>query len=339
MMKKKLTPPPVFDLHCDLLSYLVRTPNADPMRSEDIGCAIPHLQKGNVKLQTMAIFTPEMPDGASQGIQQSEKFADLLTNYSTAFKPVRTADGGLDLEINEKTGIVAAIESASGFCNETDPLDTGLANLEIIIRNTGGLLYISMTHAYENRFGGDSGSDVGLKDDGKVLLDYLHGRKIAIDVSHASDPLAWDILEYVAQANLDVPVIASHSNFGEVWEHDRNLPEVIAGEIIDRGGIIGINFIRPFLNDHRPEALIDHILYGLDIGGENALAFGADFFYEKAIEMPPGETIFHECHRTASFFPSILEDIREYLSEEQLIKMAYRNVARFLWELWADDGR
>ena len=48
---------PVIDLHCDLLTYLTR-PNTTIYKTEDVGCAIPYLKEGNVKLQIMAIFAP-----------------------------------------------------------------------------------------------------------------------------------------------------------------------------------------------------------------------------------------------------------------------------------------
>ena len=48
---------PVFDLHCDLLAYLLEVPRADAAGTDDMGATIPYLQQGGVKLQVMAIYT------------------------------------------------------------------------------------------------------------------------------------------------------------------------------------------------------------------------------------------------------------------------------------------
>ena len=48
---------PILDIHCDLLSYLTY-PESDINNTQDVGCALPHLQNGNVKLQVTAIFAP-----------------------------------------------------------------------------------------------------------------------------------------------------------------------------------------------------------------------------------------------------------------------------------------
>ena len=48
---------PIFDMHCDLLVYLASVKDAHPAKKEDIGCALPYLQGGNVKLQVLAIYT------------------------------------------------------------------------------------------------------------------------------------------------------------------------------------------------------------------------------------------------------------------------------------------
>jgi membrane dipeptidase len=89
-------------------------------------------------------------------------------------------------------------------------LEIGFERLEQIINTVSRILYIGFTHHAENRFGGGNNSKVGLKEDGKKLLQYLNGKKIAVDFSHASDALARDILDYLSDHNLEVPILANH---------------------------------------------------------------------------------------------------------------------------------
>ena len=53
----------------------------------------------------------------------------------------------------------------------------------------------------------------------------------------------------------------------------------LAKEIIKRKGIIGVNFLRAFLHNDDPNVFYEHILHGTKIGGENAMCFGADYFF------------------------------------------------------------
>ena len=86
------------------------------------------------------------------------------------------------------------------------------------------------------------------------------------------------MLNHITKYNFDIPILASHSNFRTIFNHARNLPDDIAKEIIKRKGLIGINFLRAFLNDKNPEAIFDHIAYGVSLGASKSLCFGADFF-------------------------------------------------------------
>lgn len=261
-----MTHQPVIDLHCDLLSYLTR-PNSSIYNTEDIGCAIPYLQEGNVKLQIMAIFAPVENKSHDFGLKQSEIFKSLNEEDNELYRfekehleTFRTTDN---------IGMLAAVENAAAFCDESIPLKDGFQNLEKIIENTGSILYIGFTHHAENRFGGGNFSTAGLKNDGKALIDYLHKRNIAIDFSHTSDALAYDMLNYISKENINVPIMASHSNYRPVFEHKRNLPDDVAKEIIHQQGLIGLNFIRAFVNPDQVETLQEHVAHGIQLGGKN----------------------------------------------------------------------
>jgi microsomal dipeptidase-like Zn-dependent dipeptidase len=330
---------PVMDLHCDLLAYMANIDGADPMSSE-IGCALPLLQAGNVRFQTLAIFAITGEGSVESGIAQAAAFEELLEEYSDSVQPFDSM-GVSDLadtldndDAGSRVTIITAIENASAFCSEDDDIDDGFDTLETMITMTAPLLYISLTHNEENRFGGGNFSDnVGLKPDGEVLLEFLSGRNVAVDLSHTSDALARDILEYLDARRLDVPVIASHSNFRTVYDHVRNLPDDIAKEIIARGGLIGINFCREFLDDEDSDVLIDHIVYGIEeLGGSSAIAFGSDFFYT-----PDDSEFFYE-HRSAAQFPTILHTCALHLRSDELHNLAFGNVRRFLRRLWEGDG-
>ncbi|WP_017730650.1 dipeptidase [Nafulsella turpanensis] len=326
---------PVFDLHCDLLSYLQSAPGADPAGVNDIGASLFYLQNGGVQLQVMAIYS-DVRKGSTEGARaQAQVYKNLLSDYADYLVPVSDAQSVQGLVHSEKVGMVAAIENAAGFCEEDEPLEKGFEKLEEIINTTGPILYIGITHHTENRFGGGNFSEAGLKPDGEALLEYLDGRKIAIDLSHTSDALAEGIFNYTAKHGLEVPIIASHSNFRSVMEHKRNLPDEFVQEIIARKGLIGMNFLRAYVNNERPEALEEHIRYGIEKGAGDVLCFGADFFYTKDHPDKSRIPFYFQEHENATKYAGILERLgAEGMDEEQLRKISYENAQSFMIRLW-----
>lgn len=325
---------PVIDLHCDLLAHMLDMPQPAPFKQEGIGCSFPALAQGNVKLQVMAIFTATAKGSTTLALRQSEIFATLLSKYPKDCTLVHNSNALTQIVDSPKIGMLAAVENASGFCEEDEPLEIGLKRLEQIISNTTRILYIGMTHHAENRFGGGNNSQVGLKEDGKTLLHYLSGKKIALDFSHASDALAHDVLDYLSKHSLDVPIIASHSNYRKVWNHVRNLPDELAKEIMARGGLIGLNFLRVFVNNEAPEALYQHIHHGIELGGLHSICFGADYFATGGHPDRSRVPFYFKEHSDASCYPSIVETVSEQVSVEAAERISSKNALDYIHKLW-----
>ncbi len=327
---------PIIDLHCDLLVYLSDVPGSDMNNLEAIGCALPALAQGNVKLQVMAIYSPTAAGSTDYALLQSQVFRKIGQECDNCLTPVTdTASLKQALQAKDTIGMVAAVENAAGFCEESDHLDTGFKKLERIIEHVGRLLYISFTHHTPNRFGGGNMSDAGITSDGRVLLEYLHDRQIAVDLSHTSDALAHDILNQIDKAGLRIPILASHSNFRHVWEHPRNLPIELVQEIINRKGLIGMNFLRAFLNTQDPEALPLHILYGFKHGAGDAIAFGADYFYTSDNPDPSRIPYYFKEHEQAGLsYAYVLDRLRHELTPTQLSKITHGNAQRFIQNMW-----
>ncbi|QBA21693.1 peptidase [Chryseobacterium indologenes] len=317
------------DLHCDLLYYLLRSDAA--VDNKEIGCSLPYLQEGNVKLQVMAIYAGTGANSTVHGWEQSKLFSKLIKNESFF---LFNNDNQNDLENKNRVGVIASIENASAFCDEDQSLESGFRNLETIIENTHKVLYIGITHHLENRFGGGNNATAGLKDDGKVLIDYIADRKIAIDLAHTSDQLAHDIFTYIDQRNYSIPILASHSNYRSVYKNNRNLPDELAKEVINRKGLIGLNFIKDYVDIDHPERLYEHIQYGLDLGGEDSIAYGADYFYWKDHPDKSRHPFFFPEHSNASGYPAINKEIEERFSSELVEKISHRNALNFIKKMY-----
>jgi len=310
---------PVFDLHCDLTVYLLEKPGASFENGEDIGCALPHLKAGNVTHQVCAFFTPHDPVIHGFALAQSDRLGLLAEKYDDIV-------AGFGNEGEDKIRLLPAVENASGICHEDEKLEDGLNRLQQLFDTWGGLAYIGFMHVSDNRFGGAAGSEKGLSDDGRILLDWLDGRPCAVDLSHASDQSARDTLDYVEKHAIRTKVLASHSNMRSVYDHPRNLPDDLLERLIGKNSLTGINFMKAYLNPEKSDYIFRHIEYALKKGAENSLAFGADFFYSTD---PARGEIYHREHASASRYPDIIRRISEEFGDHIAQKIAFRNAQSF----------
>ena len=145
------------DLHCDLLYYLLRSDAA--IDDKEIGCSLPYLQEGNVKLQIMAMYAGTGANSTVYGLEQSKLFSNLIKNENFFFFNHNNYEAE---ENKNRVGVLASIENASAFCDENQSLDSGFKNLETIIENVQKVFYIGITHHLENRFGGGNNAAAGL---------------------------------------------------------------------------------------------------------------------------------------------------------------------------------
>ncbi len=325
---------PIIDLHNDLLSYLTDKPGRSP--EDPISrSSYAQLSRGNVKLQTLAIFSITGNKSTANGRSQADQFLKLLAEYPTLFAKCRLP---LNLETSNLVQVIPAFENASAFASESEPFADVVKRLEGYIKTIGPFFYIGMTWDHENRFGGGNRSALGLKEDGKRLLEWMSGKRIAVDMSHTSDKLAHDILNEIEKNAFDIPVIASHSNFRAISDYPRNLPDDIAKEIVRRKGLIGLNLFAPFIHKSDPAVLIRHVEYALDLGAGDALSFGADFFcdadFPYIMEKYQRSEAFYPGLGDASVYPHVLETFAQKLgiNEEQLLKIACQNALSFLNE-------
>ena len=147
---------------------------------------------------------------------------------------------------------------------------------------------------------------------------------ITLDVSHLNDK-GFDDVVHTAKK----PFIATHSNLRSVCGHKRNLTDDQFKEIARRGGIVGINFCKSFLNGDRDKAgfpdLLRHIERMLSLGGENVIAIGSDF---DGTTVPDGMGSVENLADVGNYL------LRAGLGETQVEKIMGGNAYEFLRRTW-----
>mgnify|MGYP003592741472 FL=1 len=311
------------DLHCDLTAYLLQ-PNSSP--NGDVRCSVDKLFAGNVKMQVMAFYSATEKGSVDEVKEQLKHYRNLLNLPGVyEFSPDKA-------ELKDGLGIIAAVENASGLCEEDQPIEDAFKNLDWL-SSQAKIMYVGLTHHLENRFGGGNFTQAGLKDDGKRLIEFLDGRKIAIDLSHTSDQLAYGILNFIDQHHLDIPVLASHSNMRAVFDHNRNLPDELVTEIVNRGGLIGLNFVKYFINPENPSEIYRHIEHAVKLGAEDHLCFGADFFDDKSHPEQDRYPFFFPEFGDSTAYSTINSRISELFSDELKEKISHRNALSYFKRL------
>lgn len=130
------------------------------------------------------------------------------------------------------------------------------------------------------RYAGGTGAPGPLTAEGVELVRAMDALGMIHDVSHLAEESFWQLLDQTAG-----PVVATHSNCRAIIPTDRQLSDEMIRALIDRGGVIGINFFDRFLippGEHgkRRANLADvvrHMRHICDIAGNtHHVAIGTD---------------------------------------------------------------
>lgn len=329
---------PVADLHCDLLAFLGAASGRSVWDDTSRG-SVAQLRDGGVRTQVLPIFVPGGERSHAWHLAQVDAFERLLDASGEArgvfwhrLRPETRGDG----EVEGSIGVAPAIENAAGLGLDTEPVAVLIERLRQLQRRIGPFVYVSLTWALGNRFGGGNAAQgQGLTDDGRAMIDALVELGIPLDLSHTSARLADEALRHLDKHAAHHVVLASHCNLRAVKNHARNLSDDQVREVARRGGLIGLTYIKAFVGDTIDD-FIDHVRHARALGVEGRLCLGADFFYagDLSSERARKATYFFPEHGDASCHQDVLRRVSNALeveSAEALVNaMAGENLERFL---------
>lgn len=301
----------VFDAHCDLLSKLFEDKNASFVcGNENLQVTLKRLKEGGVKVQIFAIYIPT-------SIHPSMKFEAALAQANLFFekvikdaglKQIRTQKDILNLKENE-IGAMLALEGC-------DCIDQDILKLQTLLRM--GVKSVGLTWNFANAVadGALEPRGAGISLFGKEVIHILNENKIWCDVSHLSDRGFWDAIELAK-----FPV-ASHSNSRTITPHPRNLTDEQFKALINRDGVVGINFHTPFLTENSQSQISDvirHIEHFCELGGVKHIGIGSDF---DGTEMLPIHL------ENPSDFPNLIQELLKYYNETEVRGFMFDNFDR-----------
>ncbi len=305
----------VIDLHCDVLYKLsiMNEPfsfsDADVLQANKM-----RLIKGQIQVQFFAIFiSPEIP--------QHEKFTAAMRQielfHSKVIAPnpeiIHITDWSqLDLLNEGEIGAVLTLEGA-------DAIGEDLGKLNALLDAGVKLVGLTWNPANAIAHGADEPSHLGLTPFGHEVLDVLNERNIIIDMSHLNEQSFWDVLPNVKH------VLASHSNARSLCDHPRNLTDLQAKALVEKGGHIHIVYYPPFIKlDFEDLTLVDlmnHFTHFANLVGEQHLGLGSDF---------DGIAVFIEGLHDASDTQQVVQNLRKYFTEDEVRGITANNFKNYI---------
>ena len=238
-----------FDLHCDTMTECYLTGQHIEENTLQVD-----RKRGNLFEKYVQCYAVWMPDQL-RCPEAFQRFCAVADRFSQEIGG--NSDGVLTVE--NATALGGRLENVAEFARR-------------------GVKLCSLTWNGDNELGRGvrAPGNTGITPFGRQVVEELERNGIVVDVSHASPELFYDVLSLAKG-----PVVATHSNAKSVCGHARNLSDEQFSAIRQTGGLVGLNLYRGFLNDDPSKACLEDLLRHaerfLALGGEDVLAFGADW--------------------------------------------------------------
>ncbi len=208
-----------------------------------------------------------------------------------------------------------------------------------------GLRVVSLSHYGVSRYshGTATGTEGGLLDGATELLREMDSLGMILDVSHTSDQSVLEELDA-----FDGPVLSSHQNVRAIAPGERQIPDDLLKQIIDRGAVIGTSMDTWMLytggldwtNIPHPREVfaredvtlkdyVDHMDYVCQMAGNsNHAAIGGDTDGQGGYPEAPYEI------DTVADYQKVADELdRRGYKQEDVENIMYRNWQRF-FEKW-----
>ncbi len=253
------------DLHCDTLwrCYENRTDLSDPALQLKRKPPFRHLQ-------TYAIYIPDTEPEPYRYFRAVYAYGEeLLRKYPEMVLCRKAEEIDRAFEAG-KTPYLFSVEGGGFFGKDLE------RNYRIARElKKKGIAFLSLCYNKGNELAGGALSEGGLTAMGREVAQLLREEGISLDLSHLNHRSADELLELLPDG-----VVATHSNCYALADHPRNLTDGQIRALIERRGLMGINFYPPFLTNQKNAYISDillHIRHVMALGGREILAFGSDF--------------------------------------------------------------
>lgn len=284
-------------------------------------------------------FEQQAVEAARKGISEYDAF--IRNNPELLIKGKTVADVDKALS-NRKIAVFYLFQNSTPVGRDLDSID---------IWYDLGIRSIQVTYNYQNWAGAGCKETTGsgLTRFGHEMVARLNEKKILIDLSHANMRTMSDAIRTSKQ-----PVIVSHTACQHVFKNIRNTTDENLRSLAERGGVVGICQIRPFVTDIRKGAFehyLNHIQHAIKVAGIDHVCIGSDRDH-RVIEMTDAYLAELKAEEGDNFnvadWPLYMESLngprrmetiwnglaKRKLSEDQIEKVMGQNLRRLYAEVF-----
>lgn len=277
---------PTLDAHCDTI--ILREVRADPLDFADAThryhVDLPRMRRGGVA----ATFVMVGDNRLEQSIKLIDGVHRMEALHPDDFAHCRTQTQVRDANARGAVALLMSVEGQAMFRDE-------LAALRNWARL--GVTMFSLSHG-EGRFPGPAGSTAlqwdgaffgmitpteramqrrqskGLTPFAREAIAEMGRHGLILDLAHANDTSFDEALELATG-----PVCVSHGCCYSQCAHARNLTDDQMKRLAGCGGVLGLCFWGPFVDEKAPtiDRLCDHILHAVEVMGDQHVGVGSDF--------------------------------------------------------------
>jgi membrane dipeptidase len=230
----------VIDTHTDTTQRLLGDDFDLGVTHSDGSIDIPRMREGGVGAIFFAIWLPGTVTGAEaveRALAQIEAVRQGVARHPGDLVLARSAREILAARAAGRIAVLLAVEGGHMLNHDLGVLRQ-YAEL--------GVRYMTLTHM-RNTDWADASTEApvhdGLSDFGRDVIREMNRLGMAVDLSHASDKTAADVL-----VTSGAPVFASHSSCHALCATPRNLRDDLIRAIAAKGGVIQINFHTGFIS-------------------------------------------------------------------------------------------
>ena len=235
------------------------------------------------------------------------------------------------------------------------PLERDIDRLETLYGL--GVRMMQLTYNHRNLLGDGSAerTNAGLSEYGLEVVERMNDIGMLVDVSHSGEQTTLDAIQFSK-----APVAITHAGCKALFDHPRNKTDEALRAMADKGGVLGLVQLNPYLGPNERNTLddyLDHIDHAVNLCGIDHVGIGSDRehrpipdtpeekqklvdelarLYPDPATMPPVRWPFF---LTELNHPRRMETIREGLArrgyaEDDIAKILGGNWYRLFEEVW-----
>ncbi len=221
-----------------------------------------------------ALHGPEAFDDMKREVESYDRH--IAANPTRLSKVTTVAD--LNRAVESGTiGLIYYTQNAA-------PIQDNLERLRALYDQ--GVRIVQLTYNTRNLLGDGclERTNAGLSNFGLEVVARLNEMRMLVDVSHCGEATTLDAIKHS-----HAPIAITHAGCKAVYDHPRNKSDEALRALADKGGVIGIYQINPYLGPKERNTLEDylrHVDHAIKVAGIDHVGIGSDREHRRIPDTP-----------------------------------------------------